>query len=509
MEEEEKGDYKQSKWLKNKYNLYLLGIIALAVIIRLYFFLITQDQTLWWDEAEYMATSKHWAFDTPYDLNPQRPPLFQLIGALFMILGFSEPTIKFFLVFLPSVFLVIAVYYLGKEMFGEKVALISALLAAVSWTFLFWSNRFQPDFFSISFQLLSIIFMWKFWKHESSGNKSLKKFIIFSAFFSALGLYFKVSALLVPMSFILFILIRDKFKAITKKSYWLFALVFLLTLTPYFIWAYITFDNPLAFTTDYSTGIESSLPFAWSTLSYFFLFTAPISNLSYLNIILFLLFLLGLVLGLKFLFYFDVILKNKEKALDSNMFSIILLLVVSAFYIFYIRGVEDRWVFLWLPFIFFFSSNALIFIKGKMNNKNIGAIVIVILLLLSVYAQVMHSNSLIKNKEPSYLPVKEAGLWLKENSDKDDLILSVSYTQTTYYSERDVDSFSIHLSGEEFNDYIKEKHPKYLQYSLFEMHPNWFNSWLQANIERLNPVYISYNDAKKTSANLVIYEILY
>ena len=129
--------------------------------------------------------------------------------------------------------------------------------------------------------------------------------------------------------------------------------------------------------------------------------------------------------------------------------------------------------------------------------------------MLSVYAQVMHSNSLIKNKEPSYLPVKEAGLWLKENSDKDDLILSVSYTQTTYYSERDVDSFSIHLSGEEFNDYIKEKHPKYLQYSLFEMHPNWFNSWLQANIERLNPVYISYNDAKKTSANLVIYEILY
>src|SRR3989344_2804105 len=145
MEEEEKGDYKQSKWLKNKYNLYLLGIIALAVIIRLYFFLITQDQTLWWDEAEYMATSKHWAFDTPYDLNPQRPPLFQLIGALFMILGFSEPTIKFFLVFLPSVFLVIAVYYLGKEMFGEKVALISALLAAVSWAFLFLFNRFQPD----------------------------------------------------------------------------------------------------------------------------------------------------------------------------------------------------------------------------------------------------------------------------------------------------------------------------------------------------------------------------
>ena len=42
-------------FLRNKYNLMFFGIILIAFIIRLYYFIYTYNQPLWWDEAEYMS----------------------------------------------------------------------------------------------------------------------------------------------------------------------------------------------------------------------------------------------------------------------------------------------------------------------------------------------------------------------------------------------------------------------------------------------------------------------
>src|SRR3989344_4540902 len=78
----------------NTNNLILAAIIIFAIVLRLYYFFITQGQTLWWDEAEYMATAKHWVSHVPYDVNPQRPPLFQFLSALAFIAGFGENIIR-------------------------------------------------------------------------------------------------------------------------------------------------------------------------------------------------------------------------------------------------------------------------------------------------------------------------------------------------------------------------------------------------------------------------------
>ncbi|HLF54036.1 MAG TPA: hypothetical protein VI544_02545, partial [Candidatus Nanoarchaeia archaeon] len=108
-EEENKMEERKErvkKWLKNPYNLALIGVLVFAFAIRLYYFFVTRGQPLWWDEAEYMSTAKHWAFGVPYDLNPQRPPLFQFLAALSFIVGLGENFIKFTWTLLPSVFLV-------------------------------------------------------------------------------------------------------------------------------------------------------------------------------------------------------------------------------------------------------------------------------------------------------------------------------------------------------------------------------------------------------------------
>src|SRR5690606_13942528 len=102
------------KLMLRKDNLVIALIVIFALGIRVFFFVETFDQPLWWDEAEYLSTAKHWAFDVPYNVNPQRPPLFSLISALTFAGGFGEGFIKFFYVLLPSIFLVFAVYLLGR-----------------------------------------------------------------------------------------------------------------------------------------------------------------------------------------------------------------------------------------------------------------------------------------------------------------------------------------------------------------------------------------------------------
>ena len=311
---------KVKTWLSHKENLALVAIILIAFIIRVYFLSQTIHQPLWWDEAEYMSAAKHFAFDIPNVLNAQRPPLFQMLSALVFVLSFGESLIRILFVLLPSTLLVFFIFLLGKELYNSKTGLIAALLAAFSWTFIFWTTRVQPDFLSMCFQCLAIIFMWKFFKE----NKS--KLAVYAGIFSAIGLMFKVSGLLIPFIFIIFIFIKDRFSALKIKGYYLYALSFIICLVPYFIWSFAMFHTPVGFIGGYSNQVENpTLNFAWYTFNFFYNFT---------EFPLFWIFIIGLVIALKFLLYSDLIIKDRKLGFDADIFSILTLLVVTAFYVF-------------------------------------------------------------------------------------------------------------------------------------------------------------------------------
>ena len=46
-------------FLRDKNNLMFLGVLLVAFVIRLYYFVYTNGQTLWWDESEYMSMAKN------------------------------------------------------------------------------------------------------------------------------------------------------------------------------------------------------------------------------------------------------------------------------------------------------------------------------------------------------------------------------------------------------------------------------------------------------------------
>ena len=178
---------KITSWIKNPYNLILIGILLFGLALRIFLFVKTLGQAGWYDEMDMMSMAKSWAFGIPYEYNMHRPPLFQLFAAALFWIGLNDSIIKLLIVLVPSTILIFAVYLLGKEMYNKEVGLIAAFLTSVSWTLVFWTERFQPDSFSVLFQVLAVLFMWKFWKEQNLPlvNERLEtKYIVLAKRFS-------------------------------------------------------------------------------------------------------------------------------------------------------------------------------------------------------------------------------------------------------------------------------------------------------------------------------------
>jgi hypothetical protein len=151
-------------------------------------------------------------------------------------------------------------------------------------------------------------------------------------------------------------------------------------------------------------------------------------------------------------------------------------------------------------------GNALISIYefGKKNSKVILAIAVIAVLALAGYAQFNHAKLLIDSKKESYLPVKEAAIWMKDNSYPEDRIVTVSYPQTVYYSERNVTLLSNIKNATELDEFIKNNKPKFIELSMFEYHNPWVYSWPTTN-NYTDAVKMYFADAQKTQPLLIVY----
>jgi predicted membrane protein len=417
-----------------------------------------------------------------------------------MFFGFGEWMLKLFLVVFPSVLILGVVYLIGKETMNKRTAILTTILTSFCWSLMFWSSRFQPDFFSVLFQLIGIFFLIKMFNEEK------QKYAIWAGVFAAIGFYFKISALLVPLAAGIFALFKDGKNAFGKKTYWICILAYIITMAPFMIWQYINFGNPAAFAPSYigGTGIGQGWDYGWMTLNFYYIFP---KNLF------FAFFLIGILSFLgKNLIMADEIIKNPEMRKDNRIFFSIILIVLTLFYIFYIRGtIEDRWVFLMIPFIFYFASDGLFKIFDFIYNKK--AIIAYLFLILCIFAyivpQIQHDDALVKNKMGSYMPVKEISEYVKENTAVEDSWITVSYTEGTTYSEREVIT-PAPMSGEvELNETINKRNPRYIMISIFEPHSQWLLEWIQKNQYRLIAEKAYFADAEQKQLVAILYKIKY
>jgi len=515
MEEENKEEITAIEKRKNKINNFLLGwvkdnydkifllILIAAFAIRLWIFFKTKDQALWYDATSYLSAAKRWGLGLQVnDLWYYRRGFFwALFSAFFFRIGLGELTIRFTEV-LFSTGIVAVSYFLIRDMFNKKAALLTSIGLTLSWVLLFFTGRPLTSIPATFFLLTGLFLFWKGYVLKK-GNK----FLYISGLFFGIAALTRFQYLLFSAPLLILIFSKEKFKLFKNKTLWITLGIFFLMILPHMVLYSLhygfflqdIFTYYLGFGAE-AAGIDSAatsndlLNFGYF-LDLPYLLTKPVFVLFLIGVIY---FFADLVLG------FDKIFKNKN--VQKRLF-ILSWIVIPLFALGRITDyVEERYVIPLLPFLIFISIFTLLkvedFSKKYLNLKKTLAISLIFLILIAFFIpNFLWGNQLIEAKKTSYMEVKQAGLWLKENSNTEDIVISSSMPYITYYAERP--SFAIGKNETAFEEMINEVQPRYLLVSVFEIHETWAYTYPQENQDKLKPVK-SYSQGDQPV--LIIYE---
>jgi 4-amino-4-deoxy-L-arabinose transferase-like glycosyltransferase len=504
LEEQKKLSEKKEKlksWLKNPYNLAFLAVIIFAFAIRFHYFLLTENQPLWWDEAVFGTLAKNMVFGGRWSEtflivheSVIRPPLLPMFWAILLKFGIGEAGVRFLLELIPSVISVFFVYLIGKELYNKKVGLIASFLFSVLWIHLFYTARLLTDVPNLAFLFISIYYFIKSQKTEFNA----KNFGI-SVFFLSLSTLVRYQNGLFFFAYLAFFLITQKVDLLKNKKFWLAGAIGLLPLLAFFFINYINYNNifPAFLGDEYLQAGSGNpqVPFGFSLLKF-----VPI----YLQTPFFILFFVGLILCIFELgIGYDVI--RKKHKLQAHILIFSLFAVIYSFFIFYMRTAEDRWLFpAALPMAIFVGLGAeYIHSFLKKFSKILSAVVILSILIFGAYQQVVYADSLIQNKKESFLQFRQGFEWIRFNTPEDSIISGNSIPPyATYYAERDY--------FEPLN--ISELENAKIDY--FVLHvltppPEFMNEYIQNNQDEWQPVNVFFFDKEQTQPALIIYKRIY
>lgn len=501
MEEKSKKDIIKS-WLKERHNLVFLGIIILTILIGAYYFSLTKTQPLWWDESDYLAYAKNLAgYNVDWIVTKDHNSLFSYVVAIFFMLRFSETLTKFFVEFIPYVLVIVLVYLVARSMYKDKrIALISSLLFAVQWTVLFTAMRFQVEIPGLLFGMLSIYVFWKGYekKEKIFGLINHNWAVPIAAVLSIITYSMRRGYFLFGAFLFLQMIISKNWKSLVKDKYnWIAAVISVLLI---FIVEKFIFSAGIASVAGGYAHFDRAINFY--PLQIFNLFFSN-AGLGWASILLYLFWLGLIVIFFKTIFSLGHIKKESNTELKSDIFVITSIIITLLFFILVLREPdkanfgEPRWYFPLLLGALICISKATTTISdyvikySSKYGKQIAAVLIIVLVGFGAYYEISSANSIIKNKIPSFEGIKQASLYLKDNANENDIILSVPEPQTEYYSEKHVINPNkwgywerYNIPFEPFLDAIRnDTNVKYLLVSFSEPnHPEWMKKVAYANV---------------------------
>ncbi len=486
----EKAKEKIYSIIKNKYIFIFVGIFILGIIIRLYFFFVTKNQPLWWDEADYMAYAKNLAGigNVDWIVTPKHNSLFPYIAAIFLKLGSSELVSRFFLELIPSIILIYLTYKICALMYKDKkIALISAFLIATFWNILFESYRIQLDLPGLFFAFIAIYVFWQGYERREKifGKINPKYSIPITVFFTILVFAIRKNYVIFGLFFLVYMLATRDLKTLVRDKYnWISLVIVFLS---YIIIEKFIFISSLSASATIQDAFGSQ--FDLVPLQIFGIFFNNLSN-PFMSVLIwsfwigFFILIFNLFISFKFLRE-----KQGNEELKSDFFNFLSIILTLIFFFFLTRNGnlgDPRWYFPLLFASLICISKGAILISDFIGKyyKLLGLIFLILLIGFGGYYEYKHADMIIKNKITTYQGIKEAGLFLKENSALEDIIISVPVPQTAYYSERSSLSPSglfenkkgnKEISFEEFLEKVKENNNvKYIVVSFSEPgHPEW------------------------------------
>lgn len=490
------------KILSNKYNLILIAVLIFGLIIRLKY--LTINQAVWFDEADYLSAAKNWAFGVPFQLHYVRPPLLPFIWTIFYKLGAGELTFRIILL-LFSLAGMWLTYLIGKMMFNKYVGLIAVTLTSFHYINLFYTSRLLSDIPSLTLWLFTVYFFWQGYVNQK-GN-----YLYLMGLTFVLSILMRFPSIVLGIVFVIYLILTDGLKFLKNKKLWLSIVVFFTIFTPYAIWYYKTYNKiPILGASAFYTShvlFKESLSFMPAILM------SPIPFISDMFPQLGHFFAITLIIGLAIIAFnlivgFDLL--KKDENLKKQLFIFLWIIVTFSYFAFYSGIVEDRYFFYIFPS--FFMIIGMVFMQlndfFKKYQKFLGIIIIILIICLSGYRQLVYADQLIKIKANSYIQFRQAGEWIKANSQPGDSIVASGEPLFVYYSERKTYYWFDARNEKEFYERLLEYKPKYMILSS-EGSPEWSYAWPQNNPDKAVPVQAYFFDAEKTKPIIVIYLLKY
>ena len=482
-------------YLKNPYNSMFVAIMIFAILIRLYYFNLTLQQPLWWDEAEYMNMARAWAFNLEYNFLPVRPVLFSLITAIFFKIHYSE-FLPRLLILILSIASVWGMYLLGKEIYNRKIGLLSSFLMSVFYLNLFFSFRLLVDLPSLTFFIFSSFLFFKYFKTNS--NKALYLAAVVTAF----GTMFRITTASILIVVLIYVLITQKLNFLKKKELWIAGIIFLLVISPYIIWGYLQFN-----------GFVITQAGKWNAPEGNYLINGLINFKSYISLFPIYLSwpLLIAIIGGLFLMYelilgIDILIKGRNARQNKRLFLLLLFLIPILIMSFSIGNyhIENRYILNSVPAIFIIASIPILraYTLIKKYNKLFSILILAIFLGYIVNFQLNSADTLIKEKLMSFQDIKIVGEWLKSNSLEGEKVFISGGPMIEYYSEMDWGGFPETKEG--FEEIINsDKKYKYFVVSGFQQSPSWIYNYPQENNLTILKAFLN----SENQPFLIIYEI--
>lgn len=503
---------KISDFLDDRINLIFLLVFIFGLILRLKY--LTINQAVWYDEAAYLGAAKNWAFGIPYQLHYVRPPLLPFIWTIFYKLGAGEFLFRIIMLFFSLAGLWLT-YLIGKMIFNKYVGLIAVTLTSFHYLNLFYTARLLTGIPSLTLWLFTVYFFWQGYVNKK-GN-----YLYLMGLSLILCILMRFPAGIIALVFLIYLVLTEGFKFLKNKKLWGSIGVFLVILIPYGLWYYKTYGKiPIigasAFYTQeilFSKSLSFMPGILMSKIPYISDLFPQLGNF----------FVVALLIGLVIMVFNLVIgfdLLKKDKSLRRQLFVVLWIIVPFSYFAFYAGLVEDRYFFYIFPA--FFIVIGWVFLKLndilKKYHKYLGIAVIIFIISIAAFGsklrvvdidQLTYADQLITMKAGSYVQFKEAGEWIKANSQPGDSIVASGEPLFAYYSERKVySSWFRAKDGEEFYQYLLEKRPKYMVLSS-EGSPQWTYPWPQDNPDKAVPVQGYFFDAERTKPIIVIYQLVY
>lgn len=432
----------------------LAVVMAVAILVRLYYLSMTSDQAVWWDEANYLVKAKSFALGTPetgYDSG--RPILFSILMAPFFASGLGEFGIRL-VISLSSVVTIYLTYRIGERLISPWVGLFAAAAFSSQYLNLFYTQRIMCEIPYVMMALLGTLFF-----------ISERKELVWAA-----GPCFAVSVMLrypsfaIPVAVLCFVLITEGARAFRRKAYWVSLALSILTVLP-----------DLGSRGRRTVGAASwmlgprTLPERWSSLvettALYFKSMDPITMLSAL---------VGLSLCL---WYIGTWSSRDRKLRNSHL--LLLLLVAGPLLLqgIWITHLEDRYLFgAMAPGLLLAGSawwHLVRYSPKEFREASVGLACGA--LLMSCGMAYQHSHRVIVGKLQSYEGLRVAGEWMKQQGGEGGPVLSRSIAQLTYYSE--LPGEELPDSAEEFTRKMVDGEARFGVLSIYEQNPEWVGQY--------------------------------